>query len=514
MKNTYVAEISQKAFPFFKENCDAFFHKEMAPIQYKGISGSFGSYAERGGERAMVRLRFLSGKLAKEQILYVASAIRKYAIEKIHLTTGQSIQFHHLSGKSILSIFQESPAHGVYCLGSGGDHFSSITASPLRGVDKNEYLDISPYVDLAQQYQYDHFFELDLPRKFKIAFTNGADNESHATLRDLGFTANRDGTFDVYAAGGLGPNPQRGIRVGTHIDGDDCLRYLDAMLALYSRYGERKIHSRARSRYLPASLGQDKFIALFQTFLALSQKKTFPHAEKAVPLAKEGADGQAPKNRRIKAQKQKGLYYINYKPLCGEPQRETLLSLCDYLAAIQDAEIRINSDQSLYIVNLTAAEAKHVAALTAADNANDDFESSVSCIGAAICQMGIRDSQTLLHTLITTLRDRKIDTKFLPKMHLSGCHFSCGTQQIGAIGLRGAVKRIDDSPQPAFAVLVNGSYEQGEERFSQEIGIMTEKNLPLFLEALACLLNKENKPFAAWYADHETAFADLVMTFA
>ena len=61
---------------------------------------------------------------------------------------------------------------------------------------------------------------------------------------------------------------------------------------------------------------------------------------------------------------------------------------------VSDAEIRISPDETVYIINLTAKEAEKVLAATD-DGAETLFESSVSCIGATICQVGVRDSQGL-----------------------------------------------------------------------------------------------------------------------
>ena len=61
---------------------------------------------------------------------------------------------------------------------------------------------------------------------------------------------------------------------------------------------------------------------------------------------------------------------------------------------VSDAEVRIAPDETIYIINLTAKEAENVLEATD-DGAETLFESSVSCIGATICQVGVRDSQGL-----------------------------------------------------------------------------------------------------------------------
>ena len=90
-----------------------------------------------------------------------------------------------------------------------------------------------PYVLAASDYLLSFIHGPKLPRKLKVAFSNSPENVPHATFRDLGFTANKDGSFDVYCAGGLGNNPKFGVRVAERIAGEDILYYIHAMVKLF-----------------------------------------------------------------------------------------------------------------------------------------------------------------------------------------------------------------------------------------------------------------------------------------
>ena len=65
-----------------------------------------------------------------------------------------------------------------------------------------------------------------MPRKLKVCFSNSPANVTHATYRDLGFAACPDGTFDVYSAGGLGNNPQFGVKVAEGVAPEKILYYI------------------------------------------------------------------------------------------------------------------------------------------------------------------------------------------------------------------------------------------------------------------------------------------------
>ena len=49
---------------------------------YKGISGGFGSYAQRGGNASMLRLRMSGGVMDLAKLKFIADAIETYHIKK------------------------------------------------------------------------------------------------------------------------------------------------------------------------------------------------------------------------------------------------------------------------------------------------------------------------------------------------------------------------------------------------------------------------------------------------
>ena len=64
----------------------------------------------------------------------------------------------------------------------------------------------------------------------------------------------------------------------------------------------------------------------------------------------------------------------------------------------------------------------------------------------------------MLAEIAKTLKDRGVDSHFLPKCHFSGCPSNCAVQQTAALGLRGAAKKVGDAMEPAFNIYAGGSY--------------------------------------------------------
>ena len=65
-------------FPQFVEATQAFYAKELPPGKYKGISGKFGSYGERGANSSMLRLRFSGGAIDCDNIAFLKVDLDKY----------------------------------------------------------------------------------------------------------------------------------------------------------------------------------------------------------------------------------------------------------------------------------------------------------------------------------------------------------------------------------------------------------------------------------------------------
>ena len=82
----------------FDEATEKFYKGEMDAKTYKGISGGFGSYAQRGGNASMLRLRMSGGVMDLAKLKFIADAIETYHIKRVHLTTCQTLQFHLNSG--------------------------------------------------------------------------------------------------------------------------------------------------------------------------------------------------------------------------------------------------------------------------------------------------------------------------------------------------------------------------------------------------------------------------------
>lgn len=281
------------------------------------------------------------------------------------------------------------------------------------------------------------------------------------------------------------------------------------------KYGDYEHRGQNRSRFILTKLGDDAFRQAVRDAVAKAKAEGDYRLtiEEETPLAKSGADDSVLEDGRIGKQKQDGLYYVEYKPLGGTPKLSVFRELLKTLQTMEGAEIRLNADETAYIINLTADEARKVAALTANDTATTAFEHSVSCIGATVCQQGLRDSHGTFVKLAQLFKDRGIDSHFLPKCHFSGCPSNCTVQQLAPLGLRGASKKVGDKMEPAFNIYAGGNYAIGKGVMGEQIGVITIEHLPDFFLALNQTLLDANQSYGEWYPQHKEKLIELVNQF-
>lgn len=517
----------------FREMTGKFYAKEVSIKDYKGFSGGFGSYAQRGGEASMLRLRMPGGRITKEKLKFLVDAIAAYDVRRVHLTTCQTVQFHDLGMKAVCDIMERAMEVGIITRGGGGDFPRNVMVSPLSGVEQGEYFDVLPYAERAGDYLMGMIKTVKLPRKLKVGFSNSPANVTHATFRDLGFIAKENGLFDVYSAGGLGNNYKMGVKVAENVKPEEVLYYVEAMVRTFTTYGNYESRAKSRTRYMQETLGVEGYKKAYQEKL-LEVKAEFKDSllikESSVSAEQESNTEESVVNikeqesqlknvaaypqtesasERVITQKQAGLYAVAYHPVGGMVPAQKFEEIYEEIKNAAKAEVRVAPDETLYIINLNAQQAEKIHKITA-DGAKNLFETSVSCIGSTVCQIGLRDSQGLLASIVEAVEPYHFADGVLPRIHISGCPSSCGTHQIGKLGFRGASKSVNGKAEPAFAFYVNGQDTQGEERFGEEWGVMLATDIPKFFVELGTVISEEKVSYEQWYKKNMDTLKNIV----
>ena len=498
-----------KELPEFEKKTQQFFNKEITMKEYKGYSGGFGAYAQRGGNAFMLRLRMNQGRIPLSKLQFIVEQCQKYDIQRTHCTTCQTVQLHDLQPDCLTSIMKDALELGIITRGGGGDYPRNVMCSPLSGVDPEEPFDVIPYAQAVGEYLLSIVNKYSLPRKLKVAFSNSKRNETHANFRDLGFIANEDHTFDVYCCGGLGNNPMMSVKVAEHVDPKEILYYVHTMVLMFMEHGDYTNRAKARSRYLQKTLGAERIQEEFKEKVDVAKK----YLDLDLYVREEMIEKTGPVvdvlPERVLAQKQKGLYTVVYHPIAGMMPQSKWVELYDVLKDMKDVELRLTPQEDLYIINLTYAEAQTVLEHTQ-DGAQTTFETSVSCIGASTCQVGLRDSNHVLTSLIEACRPYHFAEGVLPRLFISGCTSSCGTNQVGTLGLQGFSKIIDKKPHSAFKLSQYGSADLDDTRFGQELGLLLEEDVNNFFIELGTLVSQEGKTFDQWQKENVDQWQTLL----
>ena len=506
--NTIQPETWKQDLPAFREKTAAFYAGELDKAAYKGFSGLYGSYAQKGGKANMLRLRMTAGRVTPEKLAFTSRAIRDHKITRVHFTTCQTIQLHDLDGQTAGDIMEAALEAGIVTLGGGGDYPRNVMCSPLSGTEADEYFDVLPWAEAAGEYLMTLIKAEKMPRKLKVGFSSSPKNVTHATYRDLGFAARPDGKFDVYSAGGLGNNPRFGVKTAEAVEPAKILYYIKAMWLTFLAYGNYENRGRARTRYMQETCGgPEGYVRAYRE--KLEEVRAFGENLELdlhpAALEKTG-DGSQVSGPRVLEQKQQGLYTVVWHPIGGQPDPAVLCAVSDAMEKMPGAELRLSPDQTAYLVNLNGAETLTMLDLTR-NSARTLFESSVSCIGGTVCQVGIRDSQGLLAACVAAAREADLPDGTLPQIHISGCPSSCGTHQTGSLGFRGASKLVDGKPQSAFTLFVGGDGRQGSETMGRELGVMLEARIPAFLVEVGRAAAARG--FAAWREAEPAALEEI-----
>ena len=297
--------------------------EEIGAKEFKAVSTSFGGYLQRDNLH-MLRIRVPGGRLTPDHARAIVDACDYYGLDRLKITTGEALQVHDLAPHAARRLVLRLLDAGIVTFGAGGDNPNNISAPPLTGLGTASRMDVMPYAQAVETCFLNFVGVSPLPRKFKVGFADSVADETHVTLKDLGFMANDDGTFQVWIAGGMGVKPRLGIEAAESVSPDKVLYYARAMLELFSERGDRDNRFKARSRFLQDSMGVDNLLEDYCGRAGLARGPAAPGRSfcRALPPGGRIRDGGAPA-RAGRAHRQVGgggaAAHARRRPLCGQP---------------------------------------------------------------------------------------------------------------------------------------------------------------------------------------------------
>ena len=519
----------KEELPQFRQIAQDFLDKKISVVDFKGKSGGMGVYAEKGGESFMIRLRTHSGIISLPHMKTIYQYASKYNLENIHITTRQAVQLHRLSLDGIMDIMEDAISHDLFTRGGGGNFPRNVTLSPLSGVDREEIFDVTKYALLVERYLLSHMFEYHLPRKLKIAFSSSEKDLANAKINDLGFIATKkEGKeyFKMYVAGGIGGNPKTAILYPELVSPDEVLIYVNALIALFVKEGDYAHKNRARIRYIAERMGEEGFIKCYQSFIEETkctkkeELQQFTHEFYKKYIDRQEDFGNVEEIKTLEEtpylipQKQLGRYTLLLHPVGGQMKVEDWAYVVEKMEKFKLNDVRISMDETMYVRNLTSAQALEIIADKMYLCPQSKFSRSVSCIGAPICQIGMQTSQEMLRACLNSLREKEVCEKYLPMIQISGCPNSCGRHQTASIGLAGTKKRVNDEVRNCYTIFIGGNVGEGVAVLGEEVGVATVEDIPNIMLEIANKLNEVGKDFDEFIKENKQSIVNIINKFA
>ncbi len=499
---------------------------KIAEEKFRSLRLARGVYGQRQFGVQMIRIKLPYGKVTSDQLHRISDVSDEYSRGRLHITTRQDIQIHHVSLDRTPELWAELEKSDITLREACGNAVRNVTASETAGIDVNEAFNVSPYADAVFKFFLRNPICQEMGRKFKISFSGTDEDTGLSYLHDLGFIAkieNGKRGFKVMLGGGLGSQPKQAKLLYDFLESDKIIPLIESVLRVFDRYGERTKRAKARLKFLIEEIGLEAFVNLIEKEqLALSlQKLTIDTSEFDVPVSVpaneipfvEITDKTAYENWRtsnVIRQSQEGFFAIGIKVMLGDFYTAKARKLADLIKQYAGDEIRLSLRQNILVKHVKEellpffyVELRKLGFTELGYNSTQDI---TSCPGTDTCNLGIASSTGITKELEQVLKNEY--PQFLNKkditIKISGCMNACGQHSMAQIGFQGmSIRTKNKQVAPALQVLLGGgTLGNGQGRFADKVIKIPSKRAP---EALRVILddfeqNSNNEaPFISYY---------------
>jgi sulfite reductase (ferredoxin) len=508
--------------------------------KFRSLRLARGIYGQRQEGVQMVRIKLPYGRATSAQLRRICKVSEEYSIGRLHITTRQDIQIHFVSLDRTPELWAELERDDVTLREACGNTVRNVTASETAGIDPKEPFDVTPYADATFRYFLRNPVCQEMGRKFKMSFSSSEEDNALSYLHDLGFIAKVrivDGKeirgFKVLLGGGLGSQPRHADPISDFVATDQIVPFIEAVLRIFDRHGERARRNKARMKFLVKDLGIEAFLDLvekerkalpFTSFPieheAYEAAKTLPNPERPTLESEPGLDFELWKLTNVLPQKQEGYVAIGVRVPLGDFYLDQARPLADLVENYAAGEVRFTLRQNILIrdvredlVPFFYQELKKIGLAQRGYNSLGDI---TACPGTDTCNLGIASSTGIaveLEKVITEEYPQYLQNQDLV-IKISGCMNACGQHNMAHIGFQGMSMKAGKAVIPALQVLLGGgNLGNGNGRFADKVTKVPSRRGP---QALRILLddferNAGGKDFLSYYDQQgQIYFYDLL----
>lgn len=509
----------EKKIRLFKEG-------KMSEEKFRSLRLARGVYGQRQQGVQMVRIKLPYGKMTLAQWKRISDVSDDYSTGNLHLTTRQDIQIHFVSLDRTPELWAELEKDDVTIREACGNTVRNITASDMAGIDPEEPFDVTPYAHAMFEYFLRKPLCQEMGRKFKIAFSSNEKDTALTFMHDMGaiprirvIEGKQVRGFKILIGGGLGAQPHMAVSTHEFLEEDFLIPYLEAVLRVFDRHGERNNRHKARIKFLVQKIGINAFNELVSAEqLALTQQRYKIDTTKGWATDNKQTKVSAPfsystptddqitvdpykfelwKNTNVVQQKQKAFSAVYVRVPNGNISSATSRRLIEKLKDVIADDVRVTINQGLQFRFVKTEHLAYIYSVLAEHNlAAAGFNSMAditSCPGTDTCNLGISNSTSAALTLSEVIEEEYPEFLYNKEItiKISGCMNSCGQHGIASIGFHGSSLKTNGQVLPALQVLVGGAVlGSGNGRFADKVIKVPSKRAP---EVIRYILNDYKK---------------------
>ncbi len=506
----------------------AFREGTIAEEKFRSLRLARGVYGQRQQGVQMVRIKLPYGKMTLAQWKRISDVSDEYSTGNLHLTTRQDIQIHFVSLDRTPEIWAELEKDQVTIREACGNTVRNITASDMAGIDPEEPFDVTPYAHAMFEYFLRKPLCQEMGRKFKIAFSSSEKDTALTFMHDLGAIPRIkivDGKevrgFKILIAGGLGAQPHLAIATHEFLETDLLIPYLEAVLRVFDRHGERNSRHKARIKFLIQKLGIEAFNELVAAEqLALTYQR-YPIDAGSFALAPLPANSIEPvgitiknpfayeiwKKTNVVKQKQSGYVAVYVRVPNGNIHSTNSRSLIEKLSGFIADDIRVTINQGLQFRFVNPSNLEYIYSVLEEEGfTQPGFGSTAditSCPGTDTCNLGISNSTGTALVLSEVIEEEFPEFLYNRELaiRISGCMNSCGQHGMASIGFHGSSLKAKGQVVPALQVLIGGGVlGSGNARIADKVIKVPSKRGPDVLRVLLNDYMSNAKPEETYYS--------------
>jgi len=494
-----VAAAAKRDIVDLNNKINAFNSGETPEEAFRKFRLTRGVYGQRQPGVQMIRIKLPFGRITADQLVRIADTSDKFATGNLHATTRQDIQLHFVKLSDSPQLWADLEDAGITLKEACGNTIRNVTASASAGIDPGEPFDVTPLAHSIFTYFLRNPINQDMGRKFKIAVSSSEKDSALAFIHDVGLIAklgtNEAGEtvkgFKVLLGGGLGAQPFSAQTAFEFLEEKDVIPFIEGVLRVFDRYGERVRRHKARMKFLLNELGLEEMMARVKLERTALKNKVFTIPENPFETPVTSID-YAPRTpvsedvildiaaesieeseietfkkwlkTNVFEQKQKGWYAVQLRVLLGDMHSDTARSLADIVRKYAADDIRVTVNQG-YILRFVKGEDLGAIyhELNKLGLASPGFDSTMditTCPGTDTCNLAISSSYGITRVLEDVMKDEFPEMIYNQdiKIKISGCMNGCGQHNASNIGFHGSSIKNGKLVLPALQVLLGGGF--------------------------------------------------------